>query len=317
MNADELCQVVRTLLYNLVGKHAGVWSEVQARMNGVKDLNSNREQERILRLRELMTEICEGILAFDRYCIMSSCMSSCRVIDDRLFYNPSIHLSIYLRRAVLGNSKNIYKTLLRPFVESDESGSGHLTFKQFSDVLKDIGCLLTHQDLVAVAKSFIPTTASTAAAAADSVVDPQVQASHPSSNLNHIQSFRDAKLKGTLKGAAMSNPVVGEWLSSSGIGLEDYYGDRNGNTLGNKESIDYNAFVSELAEIMSDLLDQRGGVVMANQFPWILREFELVDTLICQLEEMNPPQRRKMLMSLQYALSAADPKQVHYVHCIC
>lgn len=226
--------------------------------------------------------------------------------------HPFIYLSIFLRRAVLGNSKNIYKTLLRPFVESDEPGSGHLTFKQFSDVLKDIGCLLTHQDLVAVAKSFIPTRAS--AAATDSAVDPHVQASHPSSNLNHIQSFRDAKLKGTLKGAAMSNPVVGEWLSSSGIGLEDYYGDRNGNTLGNKESIDYNAFVSELAEVMSDLLDQRGGIVMANQFPWILREFELVDTLICQLEEMNPPQRRKMLMSLQYALSAADPKQVRTLH---
>jgi hypothetical protein len=76
VNADELCQVVRTLLYNLVGEHAGVWSEVQARMNGVKDLNSNKEQERILRLRELLTEICEGILAFDRYYTMSSCMSS-------------------------------------------------------------------------------------------------------------------------------------------------------------------------------------------------------------------------------------------------
>lgn len=72
VNAEELCQVVRTLLYNLVGEHAGTWSEVQARMNGVKDLNSDSEKERMLRLRELMSEICEGIIAFDRYLTMSS-----------------------------------------------------------------------------------------------------------------------------------------------------------------------------------------------------------------------------------------------------
>jgi hypothetical protein len=44
---------------------------------------------------------------------------------------------------------------------------------------------------------------------------------------------------------------------------------------------------------------------------WVLREYEFVDTLILQLEDMKPTQRRKVLMALQYALSAADPKQVH------
>jgi len=80
VNAEELCQVVRTLLYNLVGEHATTWSEIQARMNGVKDLNSDSEKERILRLRELMTEICEGILAFDRF-VLLSCMSCNGSID--------------------------------------------------------------------------------------------------------------------------------------------------------------------------------------------------------------------------------------------
>jgi hypothetical protein len=50
---------------------------------------------------------------------------------------------------------------------------------------------------------------------------------------------------------------------------------------------------------------------VGTRFPWILKEFEFVDALICQLEEMKPSQRRKVLMSLQYALSAADPKQVN------
>ena len=66
VNAEELCQVIRTLLYNLVGEQASTWGEVQARVNGVKDMNSESEKEKLLRLRELMTEICEGILAFDR-----------------------------------------------------------------------------------------------------------------------------------------------------------------------------------------------------------------------------------------------------------
>ena len=42
---------------------------------------------------------------------------------------------------------------------------------------------------------------------------------------------------------------------------------------------------------------------------WVLREFELVDMLINQLELMQPSDRRRCLMSLQYALAAADLKQ--------
>jgi hypothetical protein len=100
------------------------------------------------------------------------------------------------------------------------------------------------------------------------------------------------------------------------VGLEsqeDYYGNRDGVVGSDVTSIDYTAFVTDLAEMLIKVLERDGGVVIGNSFPWILKEFEFVDALICQLEEMKPSQRRKVLMSLQYALSAADPKGVRSV----
>ena len=201
---------------------------------------------------------------------------------------------------MIGNSPNIYKTLLRPFVEMDENGSGVHDFRTFHDILKDLGVLLTHQDVMRVARHY-------------AVEGERADSAYPTSNLNHLQSFRDAKLKGSLRGAAKANPVVGNWLASSGVGLsdaEDYYGDRNGVVGGSLGGIDYNHFVTDLSEILLKILERDGGVVIGTRFPWILKEFEFVDALICQLEEMKPTQRRKVLMSLQYSLSAADPKQV-------
>jgi hypothetical protein len=43
---------------------------------------------------------------------------------------------------------------------------------------------------------------------------------------------------------------------------------------------------------------------------WLLKEFELIDLLISQLELMSSSDRRRALMSLQYSLAAADVKQV-------
>lgn len=205
---------------------------------------------------------------------------------------------------MIGNSPNIYKTLLRPFVEVDDQGSGLMDFRTFHDVLKDLGVLLTHQDVMRVARHYAQPAGT------------RPESAYPTSNLNHLANFRDAKLTGSLRGAAKSNPVVGNWLASSGIGLDDdYYGDRDGNVGASLEAIDYNTFVTDLAEMMIRLLERDGGVVIGTRFPWILKEFEFVDALICQLEEMKPTQRRKVLMSLQYALSAADPKQVCVLLC--
>ena len=39
---------------------------------------------------------------------------------------------------------------------------------------------------------------------------------------------------------------------------------------------------------------------------WVIREFDLVESLICQLELMTPSARRRALISLQYALLGGD-----------
>ena len=184
-------------------------------------------------------------------------------------------------------------------MEQDTAGSGVMDFRTFHDVLKDIGVLLTHLDVLRVARHYM-------------IAGERPESAYPTSNLNHIQSFRDNQLRGSLRGASKSRPVIGDWLATSGVGLqEDYYGNRDGVVGSDVDSIDYNAFVTDLAEMLVKVLERDGGVVVGTSFPWILKEFEFVDALICQLEEMKPSQRRKVLMSLQYALSAADPKQVN------
>ena len=222
---------------------------------------------------------------------------------------------------MIGNSPNLFKTLLRPFVEQDERGSGLLGFRAFHDVLKDIGVLLTHQDVLRVARQYMSTDND---GNGGNIGGNRAESAYPTSNLNHIQSFRDAKLRGSLTGASRTNALVGDWMASSGVGLglqeqEDYYGDRDGVLGGggscDNNNIDYTSFVTELAEVLVKLLERDGGVVLGTRFPWVLKEFEFVDALICQLEQMKPSQRRKVLMSLQYALSAADPKQVTITDC--
>lgn len=198
---------------------------------------------------------------------------------------------------MLGSSPNIFKTLLKPFVERDARGAGALDFSVFWEVLKEIGVLLTYQDVAAVARHYaLPSGAEKA------------PASYPSSNLSHIQSFRDAQLRGSLSGAEQANPAFGDWLAEGGVSVEDAFGSARGES---SRQIEYTPFVTDLSEHLIRLMEQQGGVAMGGtKFPWILREFEFVDTLIVQLEEMKPTQRRKVLMSLQYALAAADPKHV-------
>ena len=67
--------------------------------------------------------------------------------------------------------------------------------------------------------------------------------------------------------------------------------------------------MNDLAHLLEDLLEKRGGVDLQGPLPWALKEYEFVDTLICQLESMKSGERRRVLMTLQYALSAADQRQ--------
>ena len=107
--------------------------------------------------------------------------------------------------------------------------------------------------------------------------------------------------------------------------------------------VEYVPLVERMVRILEILLDRQGGITIGggggqgrrsrgkggrgrnqgsdgkgranndppddSDLPWLLREFELVDLLINQLELMMPGDRRRCLMALQYALAAADLKQ--------
>lgn len=63
MDATEFCEAVKSLLYNLIGEHAARAAEVQARLNG-QGASEGKESDGV---RELLLEICEGIITHDKY----------------------------------------------------------------------------------------------------------------------------------------------------------------------------------------------------------------------------------------------------------
>lgn len=170
-----------------------------------------------------------------------------------------------------------------------------LEFEDFYQTLKEIGALLTYQDANLIASKY-------------AVDEEKAESAYPSSNLDHIESFRNRKLTGSLRGAAKSNALFGDWLSeSTKIGLE-------GQQTRAGHVVEYIPFVNQLADILERQINQNGGILPAGHSPsrlgWLLKEFDLVDTLISQLEEMKPTVRRRCLISLQYALAAADTHNV-------
>lgn len=189
-------------------------------------------------------------------------------------------------------SKNLRNTLMKPFIERDEISSGVLVVDVFLSVLKDLGVMLSYQDMLTVALYFV-------------IKGQRAPSAYPSSHLDHLASFRNAKLSGSLMGAAKTSPLFGNFLSENGIGLMPKDPDLS------EVQIEYARFVNDLSEVLSRLIERNGGIAtLGGRYPWVLREFEFIDALIVQLEAMKSSQRRRVLMSLQYALSAADPNQV-------
>ena len=124
-------------------------------------------------------------------------------------------------------------------------------------------------------------------------------------------SFEDKAQTASLRGAAKADPAnFGKWMAEThpGSGMDD--------VLSGEVFIDYDAFCEELAGAINRvLMKKRAGentltsmrqgtaeadAAVANQ--WVIREFDLVESLICQLELMRPGARRRALISLQYAL---------------
>lgn len=65
VDANEFCEAVSSLLYNLIGEHAARAAEVQARYNG-QQASAEFKDSAEDNIQPLMIEICEGIITHDK-----------------------------------------------------------------------------------------------------------------------------------------------------------------------------------------------------------------------------------------------------------
>jgi Ca2+-binding EF-hand superfamily protein len=318
IDAKEFCEMIRSLVYNLIGSHhyhgdgrreedneegsnsffgkssssgggGGFFGERSTGYGGNYDQRISKEQENIFlkEFHRLLRDCCESILKYDR-------------------------------KYILGNSSDFHRTLLKPFIEMDYKGSGFLSFSEFVIILKEMGCLLSRDECKVLAKPFLVESNQTGEGEEEGEerVDPYAESSYPSSHLNHLESFRNVQLTGTLSGKMKNDPKLSKFLSSHGLKHRI-----SSSTKADQLSLDrihddsllyYSDFVSELVKLLEQFIEKKGGlpVLTASKLPWVIKEFELVDLLLSQLESMNAMNRRKTLITLQYALENADINQV-------
>lgn len=271
IDSDELCEALQALLYNFIGEHEVVEREQRSKMAHHREAEEDDEHS-----HNIMVEICMSILTHDR-------------------------------KAILGAGVSLFDTLIDPFASTDTSRIGVLPFRQFSRVLRDLGVMLDHQENLALASCF---------EAKGSRAVASLGREHSEAE-KYLHDFRDERLGGTLKAAASEDPSFGNWLASN---LPGHGRGRPGDS--SSMVVDYNAFVERLADLMEDIIEKNGGMVPSAGLGgrgnldctdpdrlWMLREFDLIETLICQLELMRPSERRRCLLSLQYAVTAADSRQ--------
>lgn len=67
IDAEELCGMINSMLYNLVGEHAARAAEATALLNG-----KDKVKKHSALIERLMVEVCEGILTHDRRAVLSS-----------------------------------------------------------------------------------------------------------------------------------------------------------------------------------------------------------------------------------------------------
>ena len=219
---------------------------------------------------------------------------------------------LVVRKAVLGTSKSFFHTLIKPFIEVDTKGSGYVCFHDFKQLLREMGTLLSNDEYRILAKPF--------AILSEDFADAVPESSYPSSNLNHLEQFRGKQINGLLSSAMKTNGTFDKFMdkhhfkSSVQRQMEPVYGllDR----IVDDTMIDYSAFLQELSRLLDEYVQKKGGLPLTatsasgkdRQLPWIIKEFELVDLLLTQLEAMNSTNRRKTLITLQYSLENADLK---------
>jgi Ca2+-binding EF-hand superfamily protein len=206
--------------------------------------------------------------------------------------------------AAARREQGLLESLILPFCEEDLEASGSLDLKTFGAAMRGIGGMLTLNEISIVAKKYRESD------------DGKMGSSGMGSmarwddSENAAKSMRDRQMTGTLRGAARAEGgAFGEWLTGQGIGLEENF------------KVNYTSFVKDLVKVIGAMEEshrsfgersnerRKGIESRVGSNSWMLKDFDVVDMLITQLEEMKPGPRRRVLMSLQYALTSADANQ--------
>lgn len=308
IDAAEFCDMVRTLLYNLTGSH---FLQQSTALSASSSSSSSQRAARRPATGIGMAELKQNdFTAAEEPAEFDTNRDGGKFIHP-ILRNPEYRhlvtdlcetMVTYDRQAVLGTSKNFMQTLLKPFVEEDYKGSGVLPFVDFVSVVKSLGSMFSYHEYKLLAAPFV-------------VDSPPAESAYPSSNLNHIKSFREAKLSGALRGKAMTQGIMGDFLAEHHLqdivqrpmDLQDV-----DHRVQDSSLVEYPAFVKMIVDELEAMLERKGGLDLGShsRLPWVLKEMEFVDVLITQLENMRATARRKVLITLQYALQNADTKQV-------
>jgi hypothetical protein len=215
---------------------------------------------------------------------------------------------------VLGTSRSIFHTLLKVFLESDYDSSGVVPFAIFVLALKDMGAMLSHSELIVLARPHAVERDKERHKAREKARERDRVRERETHNANSANSFRESQLRGSLNSRKGSHHAsFGEFLADHAL-LDDH-DDRDeldGLVVEIEDDtlVHYAPFVRELSDCIETMIEQRGGLPLTPVLPWVLTEFALVDLLLSQLEAMLPAERRKTLIALQYACENADTKRV-------
>jgi hypothetical protein len=182
-------------------------------------------------------------------------------------------------------------------LEKDLQKEKTLSMGSFYEVLtEDFGTHLSLEEIITLTESF------TLRKQQSEVLD---RRSLHSSDV--VSAFRNSQLGGSLRGAAAVDGTFRNWLDHHDVTPR---GERIG--LSEHLFVDYPRFVVTFVDNLEQVIEAMGGISIPEKpMPWILKEFWLLDFMLSHLEALDSRERRRQLMTLQYALSTADPKEVN------
>lgn len=177
-------------------------------------------------------------------------------------------------------------------------------FEIFARVIREYGAKLTHEQLVAVAQRF---------AARGATMDQVRRALASKAEESSSNALRSRELMaswGSVRGSRTDDLVLDDWMASSGTGRTGFPPPRDVDSKMDALGpwVDFPAFVKRMAELLTSLMRRDGGpgdvdgggVLGSVGGSWALREFELVDSLLVQLQAMTTADRRRSIHCLRF-----------------